>query len=185
HGAVQALGTHCREWVNPKGVLSGVPARSERKRCSCVVMAERPTERCRGRAKSGASLSLTLDSAMPIEPSERRIDAFFYGLFMDESTLRQSGVTPVNPRRAYVDDFALRIGQRATLVPHTGARAFGMLLALTHAGLQSLYSAPGLEHYRPEAVLAQQLKGPSVPERPLDGSARDQVRCKGFEDRRG
>ena len=99
---------------------------------------------------------------MPIEPSERRIDAFFYGLFMDESTLRQSGVTPVNPRRAYVDDFALRIGQRATLVPHTGARAFGMLLALTHAGLQSLYSAPGLEHYRPEAVLAQQLKGPSI-----------------------
>ena len=100
---------------------------------------------------------------MPIEPSERRIDAFFYGLFMDESILRQSGVTPVNPRRAYVDDFALRIGQRATLVPHTGARAFGMLLALTHAGLQSLYSAPGLEHYRPEAVLAQQLEGPSVP----------------------
>ncbi len=100
---------------------------------------------------------------MPIQPTERRIDAFFYGLFMDESILRQSGVTPVNPRRAYVDDFALRIGERATLVPHTGARAFGMLLALTHASLQSLYSAPGLEHYRPEAVLVQQLEGPSVP----------------------
>ena len=100
---------------------------------------------------------------MPIQPSERRVDAFFYGLFMDESILRQSGVAPVNPRRAYVDDFALRIGQRATLVPQPGARAFGMLLALTHANLQGLYSVPGLEQYRPEAVLAQQLEGPSVP----------------------
>ena len=30
----------------------------------------------------------------------RRIDAFFYGLFMDEAVLRQSGVTPVDARRA-------------------------------------------------------------------------------------
>ncbi len=90
---------------------------------------------------------------MPIEPSERHIDAFFYGLFMDESILRQSGVAPVNPRRAYVDNFALRIGQRATLVPQPGARAFGTLLALTHANLHGLYSAPGLEHYRAETVL--------------------------------
>jgi hypothetical protein len=100
---------------------------------------------------------------MPIEPSERYINAFFYGLFMDESILRQSGVVPLNPRRAYVDNFALRIGPRATLVPHPGARAFGMLLALTHAHLHNLYSAPGLEPYRPEAVLAQPLDGASVP----------------------
>lgn len=93
----------------------------------------------------------------------RRIDTFFYGLFMDESILRHCGVAPSNPRQAYVDDFALRIGQRATLVPHTGARAFGMLMALTHADLQSLYGAPGLEQYRPEAILAQLLQGSSVP----------------------
>ncbi len=93
----------------------------------------------------------------------RRIDAFFYGLFMDESILRQSGVTPVNPRRAYVSDFALRVGQRATLVPAVGAKAFGMLVALTHADLEVLYTAPGLEHYRPEAVVAQALEGSSVP----------------------
>ena len=95
--------------------------------------------------------------------SARQIDAFFYGLFMEVDLLRQSGVNPANPRRAYVAESALRIGNRATLVPSPGARAYGMLIALTHAELQRLYSAPGLEQYRPEAVLAQVIEGPAVP----------------------
>jgi hypothetical protein len=95
--------------------------------------------------------------------SERRIDAFFYGLFMDREVLREGGVAPVNPRRAYVDGFALRIGQRATLVPSAGARAYGVLFALTHAELDRLYRAPGLEQYRPEAVLARPLEGAPTP----------------------
>ena len=95
--------------------------------------------------------------------SARQVDAFFYGLFMDVEVLRQSGAKPANPRRAYVAEFALRIGQRATLVPSPGARAYGMLIALTHAELERLYNAPGLEHYRPEAVLAQPLEGIAVP----------------------
>jgi hypothetical protein len=95
--------------------------------------------------------------------SDRRLDAFFYGLFMDVDVLRESSVVPINPRRAYVDDFALRIGQRATLLPSSGARAYGMLIALTHQELERLYTAPGLEHYRPEAVLAHPLEGTPVP----------------------
>src|SRR6267378_8418856 len=95
--------------------------------------------------------------------NDRRIDAFFYGLFMDSDILRESNVTPFKPRRAYVDDFALRIGQRATLLPSTGARAYGMLVALTHLELERLYAAPGLDQYRPEAVLAQPLGGQPSP----------------------
>jgi hypothetical protein len=38
-----------------------------------------------------------------------------------------------------------------------------MLIALTHAELDVLYNAPGLEQYRPEAVVAQTLGGPLVP----------------------
>jgi hypothetical protein len=91
--------------------------------------------------------------------AERRVDGFFYGLFMDADVLRASGVVPADPRRAYVDGFALRIGQRATLLPVPGARAYGMLFALTHAELERLHGAPGLEHYRPEAVLARLLEG--------------------------
>jgi hypothetical protein len=90
-------------------------------------------------------------------------DAFFYGLFMDMDILRESNVTPLNPRRAYVDDFALRIGRRATLVPAAGARAYGILVALSHRDLERLYAAPGLDHYRPEAVLVQPLEGQAAP----------------------
>ncbi|MGH7303059.1 MAG: gamma-glutamylcyclotransferase family protein [Candidatus Rokuibacteriota bacterium] len=95
--------------------------------------------------------------------SERRVDGFFYGLYMDLEILREAGVAPGNPRRAFVEDFALRIGQRATLLPSPGARAYGMLYALTHAELERLYTAPGLEQYRPEAVLARALGGAPTP----------------------
>lgn len=95
--------------------------------------------------------------------SDRRIDAFFYGLFMDREILRNAGVEPTNPRRAYVDGFTLRVGQRATLVPWPGGRAYGMLFALTHAELDRLYAAPGLEQYHAEAVLAMPLAGTPLP----------------------
>ena len=93
----------------------------------------------------------------------RRIDGFFYGLFMDEQVLRQAGAEPSNFRRAHVVDFALRIGERATLVPSPGGRAYGMLISLTHADLDRLYGAPGLEAYRPEAVVAHPSGGDPVP----------------------
>lgn len=93
-------------------------------------------------------------------PPPRRLDVFFYGLFMDFGVLREHRVEPVDPRRAYADGFALRIGRRAALVPSPGARAWGMLVSLTHAELDRLYAAPGLEPYRPEAILVQPIGGP-------------------------
>ena len=95
--------------------------------------------------------------------TDRPIEAFFYGLFMDVDILRERQVTPVNARPAYVDGFALRIGERATLLPSAGARAFGMLISLTHRDLERLYSGPGLELYRPEVVVVETLDGESVP----------------------
>jgi hypothetical protein len=91
--------------------------------------------------------------------SDRRIEAFFYGLFMDVEVLGESRVVPSNIRRAYVSDFALRIGERATLVASVGARAYGMLMSLTHRDLAALYSAPSVAQYRPEAVFVQTLDG--------------------------
>ncbi|MFT6581416.1 MAG: hypothetical protein ACJAU6_001853 [Alphaproteobacteria bacterium] len=93
----------------------------------------------------------------------RRINGFFYGLFMDRGVLHENNVTPECPRRAYVDDFALRIGRRATLIPSTGARSYGMLYALTHEEIGRLYSGPGLEGYVPEAVAAQIIDGEVIP----------------------
>ncbi len=95
--------------------------------------------------------------------TDRRIDGFFYGLFMDSEVLRKSEVVAASPRRAWVDDYALRIGRRATLIPAPGARAYGMVFALTHEELDRLYTAPGLEEYRPEAVLARSTDGEAIP----------------------
>lgn len=95
--------------------------------------------------------------------AERRIAGFFYGLFMDPEVLRDSDVAAENPRRACVEDFALRIGRRATLLPSEGAKAYGMVYAMTYNDLERLYGAPGLEDYRPEAVTAQLLAGGSLP----------------------
>jgi len=80
------------------------------------------------------------------------IDTFFYGLYMDETVLAGAGVTARNGRKARLDGFALRIGQRATLVKEAGATAWGMVFALAPADLAKLYGGPGLELYRPEEV---------------------------------
>lgn len=93
----------------------------------------------------------------------RRLNVFFYGLFMDAELLRSKGAAPLNLRRARVPGFALRIGQRATLLPVTGGSAYGVLMELTHAQIDHLYSEPSVRAYRPEAVLAELDDGTRVP----------------------
>ena len=83
--------------------------------------------------------------------------------FMDSTVLRKSGVAPDNPRRAYVEGYRLRMGHRATLVPASGARLYGTVIAFTHSELEQLYSAPGLDQYRPEAASATLVGGGSIP----------------------
>ena len=85
----------------------------------------------------------------------RRLNVFFYGLFMDETPRAQQGFSPVNPRRAHVAGMALRIGARATLVADASATAHGIVMALTRDEIDRLYSEPSLAMYRAEAVLAQ------------------------------
>ncbi len=80
------------------------------------------------------------------------VDAFFYGLYMDDTVLRGAGVTPHAPRKARADGYALKIGKRATLVKAPGSIAWGMVYALTPDDLAKLYGAPGLEVYRPEEI---------------------------------
>lgn len=86
--------------------------------------------------------------------SETTINAFFYGLYMDENVLRTKGVEPRAPRKAVVPGYRLRIGARATLVPQFGAQCFGVVFALTQAELHALYAGAGLGMYRAESVLA-------------------------------
>ena len=80
------------------------------------------------------------------------VDAFFYGLYMDETVLAGAGVTPQSPRKACAHGYALRIGKRATLIKMPGSVAWGMVYSLTPEELAKLYGAPGLEVYRPEEI---------------------------------
>jgi hypothetical protein len=83
----------------------------------------------------------------------RRIDVFFYGLFMDEELLRSKDVSPANLRRARVSGYTLRIGNRATLVAAPGAAAYGVVMELTHDEIEGLYSEPSVRCYRAEPCL--------------------------------
>jgi hypothetical protein len=89
----------------------------------------------------------------------RRADVFFYGLFMDEDLLRTKGLTPQGAELAAVDGVALRIGQRAALVPTPGARVHGLVFSLTLSELDRLYAEPSVQAYKPQAVLAELAGG--------------------------
>jgi hypothetical protein len=93
----------------------------------------------------------------------RRIDLFFYGLFMDDALLREKGLNPVNRRMAFVENFSLVIGARATLVPCAGRIVHGVIYSLTHGEVDALYSEDSVSVYRPEAVVAQLADGSVTP----------------------
>lgn len=92
----------------------------------------------------------------------RRIDVFFYGLFMDEDLLRSKGLAPQNRRLAAVPGFRLVIGERATLVPSPSEIVHGVVVALSQEELDSLYSESSVSIYRPEAVKAKLVNGETV-----------------------
>jgi hypothetical protein len=101
---------------------------------------------------------------MTVEEEEvRRIDVFFYGLFMDDALLREKGVNPLSRRAASVENFSLVIGARATLFPRAGRTVHGVLFSLTHGEVDALYAETSVSDYRPEAVLAQLTAGGVTP----------------------
>jgi hypothetical protein len=89
------------------------------------------------------------------EEQAGRVEVFFYGLFMDEALLRAKGLNPENQRLAYVEDFQLLIGERATLVRREGARSHGVVYTLTRGEVEALYSDESVSAYRPEVVTAR------------------------------
>lgn len=118
----------------------------------------------------------------------RRIDVFFYGLFMDEALLREKGVHPVNRRLASAENFCLLIGARASLAPCANGMVHGIVFSLTHSEMDKLYSEDSVSMYRPEAISVRLTDGsvipalcfnlpepPSIAERNLDYAAKLRV----------
>lgn len=87
---------------------------------------------------------------------------FFYGLFMDKRLLAKEGIRPSSVSTGFVDGFALRIGERATLVPQSGARAYGVVMTVTSADAAALYSDESVADYVAEPVVAELIDGTTV-----------------------
>lgn len=77
---------------------------------------------------------------------------FFYGLFMDRALLERQGLRPKVLGTARLDGYRLHIGERATLLPSAGSRAFGVAIELTGDEARALYSDPSVRAYRAERV---------------------------------
>lgn len=93
---------------------------------------------------------------------DRSADVFFYGLFMDQALLHSKGIQPERVEVAWVDGLELRIGQRAALARSERGRVYGLVMTLALAQLEKLYAEPGVEAYRPEAVLAHLSGGGTI-----------------------
>ena len=89
----------------------------------------------------------------------RRADVFFYGLFMDQELLQGKGVRPERIERGHLEGHALRIGQRAAVVPAKGSRVHGVVMSLTLDELGRLYSDPSVRAYRPQPMLVDLESG--------------------------
>jgi hypothetical protein len=93
----------------------------------------------------------------------RQVDIFFYGLFMDRDLLVEKGVRLSHVRPASLTGYTLRIGARAALVATPGGVVHGLLMTLSEADAEKLYSDPSVRSYRPEPVVAVLGDGTSLP----------------------
>ena len=87
---------------------------------------------------------------------------FFYGLFMDESLLATKGIEPSEVSFGFVDGYALRIGERATLVRRPDSRAYGAMMDITPSEATALYAEDSVADYVPEPVVVELLGGTQV-----------------------
>ncbi len=89
----------------------------------------------------------------------RRIEIFFYGLFMDRDALIRQGLEPGPPRVGSVANFKLKIGERATLAPAEQGTVWGVTMELPSVEAEQLYAGPSVADYKPEAVLVHLVNG--------------------------
>ncbi|MEO1243035.1 MAG: gamma-glutamylcyclotransferase family protein [Pseudomonadota bacterium] len=87
---------------------------------------------------------------------------FFYGLFMDEHLLAAKGIKPSEVNSGFVDGYALRIGERATLVRRPDNRAYGVMMDIASHEATTLYTDESVADYLPETVTVELMDGARV-----------------------
>lgn len=90
------------------------------------------------------------------------MNVFFYGLFMDKALLAEKGVHPISASNGYVDGFALKIAERATLLRSVGSRAYGVVMNIDSKEAEGLYAESSVVDYVPEPVVVELSDGRQV-----------------------
>ena len=80
------------------------------------------------------------------------MEIFFYGLFMDVNILSKKVISFSNPRIATLNDYALRIGNRASLIPCHDEKSYGIVMTVKPDEIKKLYSEKSVSDYIPEKV---------------------------------
>ncbi|WP_411031839.1 gamma-glutamylcyclotransferase [Spongiimicrobium sp. 3-5] len=80
------------------------------------------------------------------------MEVFFYGLFMDETILLKNGIRPSNPRMGYLNDYILKIGNRASLIPCKNEKSYGIVMTIDKDAIHNLYAETSVADYIPEEV---------------------------------
>ena len=80
------------------------------------------------------------------------MEVFFYGLFMDLDILIKNGVSPSNPRKGYLNNYTLKIGNRASLIPCEKEKAYGIIMTINDEEIIKLYAEKSVADYIPEEV---------------------------------
>lgn len=80
------------------------------------------------------------------------MEVFFYGLFMDVTFLLKNGIKPSNLRRGYLNDYALKIGNRASLIPCKNEKSYGIVMTIDKDAIHNLYAEASVADYIPEEV---------------------------------
>lgn len=81
---------------------------------------------------------------------------------MDERLLATKGIRPVQVSSGFIDGYGLRIGERATLIPCPGGRAYGAIMDIASSEVAELYADDSVADYLPEPVTVELMDGTRV-----------------------
>ncbi|MDN5204533.1 hypothetical protein QQ008_24285 [Fulvivirgaceae bacterium BMA10] len=71
---------------------------------------------------------------------------------MDKDILTKNGINPSNPRKGYLDNYTLKIGNRASLVQCKNEKAYGIIMEVNDEEIIKLYAEKSVSDYIPEKV---------------------------------
>jgi len=71
---------------------------------------------------------------------------------MDKDVLIKNGISPSNPRKGYLNNYTLKIGNRASLIQYEKEKAYGIIMTVNDEEIIKLYTEKSVADYIPEKV---------------------------------